>query len=326
MTTKINKRGIPPPRDASNRQTIEALVTSVNELSGSVGLNMQRAVRVCELIDAGIMVLDVDGVVTPGDKYVRVTGDDMTGNLRIAGDLRVTPVGTNRLRVVNTAGVLNLHSVNAAESAFTPLEIRASTATIVAGATLVLAAGGSTLSSGLTVPQLVASSGDGNPALSSYLGAIRTIGSFGGGIVMQDSTYSVRQWLDNNGARFNMGYSNNGGGLIGSPWMTVSATGATATAFTPTSDRRRKEDIEPHVARPLARLMQLHTFRWRDTKLPGLSVMAQDVRGYAPEYVVVGPDGVMAVDKDGLTMEAVVSLQQQLDQLRSDFETHRGAQ
>lgn len=102
MTTTINKRAIPPPREAPNRQAIEALATATNELSGAIGDAMQRAVRVCELVDAGILALmpngqlgrnesvddlgiididDVTGLTAALAGKVSKAGDTMTGQL-----------------------------------------------------------------------------------------------------------------------------------------------------------------------------------------------------------------------------------------------------
>lgn len=104
MTTTINKRAIPPPREAPNRQAIEALATATNELSGAIGDAMQRAVRVCELVDAGILALmpngqlgrnesvddlgiididDVTGLTAALAGKVAKVGDTMTGNLTV---------------------------------------------------------------------------------------------------------------------------------------------------------------------------------------------------------------------------------------------------
>lgn len=66
MTTKVKKRAIPPPTGTSLKPTVEALFGAVNELSGTVGDNGQRAVRLSELLDAGIVKLDTNGrIVKP---------------------------------------------------------------------------------------------------------------------------------------------------------------------------------------------------------------------------------------------------------------------
>ncbi len=66
MTTKINKRSIAPPTNPANQKSVADLKTAVDELSGSVGQNAQRAVRLCELIDAGILKLTPEGLVEIG--------------------------------------------------------------------------------------------------------------------------------------------------------------------------------------------------------------------------------------------------------------------
>lgn len=88
MTTKVEKRAIAPP-SGDMRTTVQGLFVQVNELSGAIGSNQQRSVRVCELLDAGIITLDVDGaLVKPAAPagatsglYVAKAGDTMTGIL-----------------------------------------------------------------------------------------------------------------------------------------------------------------------------------------------------------------------------------------------------
>lgn len=63
--TEISKRSIPQPRDMANRRSVEALTIAVNELGGAVGSPLQRAVRTCELIDAGIMEMSQKGDMVP---------------------------------------------------------------------------------------------------------------------------------------------------------------------------------------------------------------------------------------------------------------------
>lgn len=65
MSTTIVRRAIPPAREAANRVTIDALSVAVNELSGAIGLVSARAVRVGELIDAGLLRLTPEGLVAP---------------------------------------------------------------------------------------------------------------------------------------------------------------------------------------------------------------------------------------------------------------------
>lgn len=89
MATKIQKRAVPPVMGTNFKPTLDGLFVSVNELSGAIGDNAQRAVRICELLDAGIISLDVDGaLVKPGTGtgttpspglYVEKAGDVMTG-------------------------------------------------------------------------------------------------------------------------------------------------------------------------------------------------------------------------------------------------------
>lgn len=61
MSSAVTRRAIPPAREAANKPTIDALVVAVNELSGTIGAVISRAVRVGELVDAGIVVFTDTG-------------------------------------------------------------------------------------------------------------------------------------------------------------------------------------------------------------------------------------------------------------------------
>lgn len=63
MSTTIVRRAIPPAREAANRVTIDALSVAVNELSGAVGTVPMRAVRIAELLDAGILTFTAEGAL-----------------------------------------------------------------------------------------------------------------------------------------------------------------------------------------------------------------------------------------------------------------------
>ena len=115
MTTAIKKRAIPPVMGTNYKPTLDGLFVSVNELSGAIGENAQRAIRVCELLDAGIITLDVDGaVVKPGagtgqtpspGLYVEKAGDVMSGPLfgtSLSMSSTVTAVGD----ILTTGGYL----------------------------------------------------------------------------------------------------------------------------------------------------------------------------------------------------------------------------
>jgi hypothetical protein len=65
--TQIKKRPVTPPRDPANRTSIEQLKTAVEELGGVVGDPGQRAVRLCELVDAGIVKVMPDGKLAKAD-------------------------------------------------------------------------------------------------------------------------------------------------------------------------------------------------------------------------------------------------------------------
>lgn len=63
MSFLPTKRAIPQPTEAPNRPAIAALLTAVNELSGVSGAPGQRAVRLGELLAAGVVRQEVDGAI-----------------------------------------------------------------------------------------------------------------------------------------------------------------------------------------------------------------------------------------------------------------------
>lgn len=79
MTFKISKWSIPQPQDPQNRKSLMGLLTSVNELAGTVGSRIQRAIRLGELLGAGLVKTDTSGNVmaNPGGilNSVRATAD-----------------------------------------------------------------------------------------------------------------------------------------------------------------------------------------------------------------------------------------------------------
>lgn len=89
------------------------------------------------------------------------------------------------------------------------------------------------------------------------------------------------------------------------------------------SDRRLKRDIEP-VGGALERIVKLRGvhFHWKDPARdprPRLGFIAQDVAALFPELVSEGPDGMLALDHDGLLaplVEAVREQQAQITELR----------
>lgn len=67
MTFKLQTYGIPAPKDRPNHSTVNTLKFAFDMLQGTgQGAQPQRAVRLGELIDAGILKLDTDGVVITG--------------------------------------------------------------------------------------------------------------------------------------------------------------------------------------------------------------------------------------------------------------------
>lgn len=63
MSYALKRRAIPAARDPANRGTLEAMAQAVNELSGTTGQNVDRAVRVGELLEAGVMQLNPAGLL-----------------------------------------------------------------------------------------------------------------------------------------------------------------------------------------------------------------------------------------------------------------------
>lgn len=139
MSTKITKRAIPHPTEAPNRKSVESLQVAVNELTGAVGENMQRAVRVCELVESGILALqpngqlgrnesidqlgtidmsDVTGLTAALNARVLKAGDTMTGTLTLAASygLRFSGSAGGRFRVLDDGGFPSLHWTNAGET------------------------------------------------------------------------------------------------------------------------------------------------------------------------------------------------------------------
>ncbi len=95
MSTKITKRAIPHPTEAPNRKSVESLQVAVNELTGAVGENMQRAVRVCELVESGILALQPNGQLGRNesiDQLGTIDMSDVTG-LTAALNARVLKAG-----------------------------------------------------------------------------------------------------------------------------------------------------------------------------------------------------------------------------------------
>lgn len=82
----------------------------------------------------------------------------------------------------------------------------------------------------------------------------------------------------------------------------------TAIDFISTSDKRLKKDIKDEMPRDLANLLRFVSFVWTANDKEGLGLIAQEVQQIAPEYVIEGEDGYLAIDKSGLTLEALLGL------------------
>lgn len=74
MSYALKRRAIPPARDPANRGTLEALATAVNELSGTIGAGVDRAVRVGELVEAGVLQLNTAGLLERKDAALSDAG------------------------------------------------------------------------------------------------------------------------------------------------------------------------------------------------------------------------------------------------------------
>jgi len=115
VSTKIERTpGIPPVAGVNFRASVEALKMMVDKLSGAVGPNAQRAVRVCELVDAGLLKLLPDGQLGEGESfndsnYVHRTGDETVGGVKTFTNKLVIDNGTSgisggHLSLRNTTG------------------------------------------------------------------------------------------------------------------------------------------------------------------------------------------------------------------------------
>lgn len=100
-----------------------------------------------------------------------------------------------------------------------------------------------------------------------------------------------------------------------------------ATAFTTTSDRRRKTDIH-EITNALAKLEKIHgvRFYWKDQsqdRTPQLGVLAQDVQKVFPEAVTQGSDGTLKVNYDALIppmLEGMKQMQREIKALRAELQ------
>lgn len=88
MTFKPSRRSVPPPSQPQNRASIAALQQAVNELSGTVGATLQRAVRLGELVMGGIFKLRPDGVAeVDAERIVSLIRTDKDARALAAGFL-----------------------------------------------------------------------------------------------------------------------------------------------------------------------------------------------------------------------------------------------
>lgn len=81
-----------------------------------------------------------------------------------------------------------------------------------------------------------------------------------------------------------------------------------ATDFVSTSDKRLKTKVEDKMPRDLANLLRFVSFVWIGSEEEALGLIAQEVQEVAPEYVHKNGDGLLSIDKAGLTLEALLGL------------------
>ena len=92
----------------------------------------------------------------------------------------------------------------------------------------------------------------------------------------------------------------------------------TAPDWIATSDARLKYDI--HDAEPrqrLADLLRFVSFIYTATDEERLGLIAQEVLEVAPEYVIVGENGYLGIDKAGIALEAVIGLAKRVHELEN---------
>lgn len=96
MTFIVTKPALVPARGTQLIQPVEKLNMAMQMLGRSVGDPLQSAVRLGELVDAGILKTDQNGNIVSGDgAYVKKSGDKMTGPLEIHTPLWNTMIMMN---------------------------------------------------------------------------------------------------------------------------------------------------------------------------------------------------------------------------------------
>lgn len=96
MTFKLTKRSAPQPRESPNRASVEALVTAVNELTGAIGDDVNRALRVGELMQLGVLKKNTAGELVLANSSFDPPLGYMGRNQLINGDFRFAQRGTSQ--------------------------------------------------------------------------------------------------------------------------------------------------------------------------------------------------------------------------------------
>lgn len=161
---------------------------------------------------------------------------------------------------------------------------------------------------------------------ASFFGNVDTTGNITGVNIYGASFVSTTtSWIAAPSAAGTMYLRPNGSGsstgqtTIASSGAMVVASTVTATDHINSSDERLKHDITPiEVATDhLADLLQLCTWLWNENDSPGIGLIAQEVQKVAPQYVTVGADGMLGIDKAGIALEAVIGLAARVRELEA---------
>lgn len=111
--------------------------------------------------------------------------------------------------------------------------------------------------------------------------------------------------------------------ILTSAGDTISSAGKITTVslttqnFTQTSDRRKKENIQP-IDDALSNIEKLNpvTFDWKDSKQSDVGFIAQEVREVFPELVQESSEGQLSVAYTGIVSPLVRAIQQQQEMIR----------
>lgn len=147
-------------------------------------------------------------------------------------------------------------------------------------------------------------------------GPIRSNGS-GAAMEVQDRGLSGSYWSTYSQSNIWRLWYSTGGDRI-----TVDASGNLVAVGNVTggSDRILKDNIVPHGNRGLLEHFELFDFTWKSDGKAGVSVIAQDVQKYAPEFVQEAGEGdhsFLAVNKIDLALELIAELKAEIRALKA---------